>query len=290
MRFHFADAMIDPALWVPLARELEAAGYDGMTVPDSLCYPEVSDSTYPYTPDGDRGFLEDKPFLDPFVQIGAMGAVTERLRFTTFVLKLPVRHPVLTAKLAASVATLTNGRLDFGVGVSPWPDDYRVTGVPWEGRGKRMDECIEILRGLWTGDYYAHEGEVYRIESIKMSPAPPAIPILIGGHTKAALRRAAQVGDGWLHAGGDPKELEGMIAELQRLREEVGRSEVPFDIRVISLEAYMPEGIERLASIGVTDVIVGFRNAYSRKPDRQSLQEKVDAANMYAERIIRGAR
>jgi probable F420-dependent oxidoreductase len=290
MRFHFADAMIDPALWVPLARELEAAGYDGMTVPDSLCYPEVSDSTYPYTPDGDRGFLEDKPFLDPFVQIGAMGAVTERLRFTTFVLKLPVRHPVLTAKLAASVATLTNGRLDFGVGVSPWPDDYRVTGVPWEGRGKRMDECIEILRGLWTGDYYAHEGEVFQIESIKMSPAPPAIPILIGGHTKAALRRAAQVGDGWLHAGGDPKELERMIAELQRLREEAGRSELPFDIRVISLEAYMPEGIERLASIGVTDVIVGFRNAYSRKPDRQSLQEKVDAANMYAERIIRAAR
>ncbi len=287
MRFHLAEAMIEPSMWLPLAQVVEEVGFDGMTIPDSLCYPEVSDSKYPYTPDGNREFLEDKPFFDPFTQIAAMGAVTKRIRFTTFVVKLPVRNPVIVAKQASSVAVLTDGRFDFGVGISPWPDDYAVTGVPWARRGRRMNECIDIMRGLWTGEFFGFEGELYQFEPVKICPKPSKpIPVMIGGHSEPALKRAARVGDGWLHAGGDPKELVAMIDRLKVLRAEYGREDVPFDVRVISMEAYTPSGLKRLEDAGVTDVIVGFRNAYQMGPDEQTLDQKRAALERYAEGVI----
>ncbi|MGH3409882.1 MAG: LLM class flavin-dependent oxidoreductase, partial [Streptosporangiaceae bacterium] len=134
--------MTDPSYYAPLARAAEAAGYDSMIVPDSICYPRDAVSRYPFNPDGTREFLEDKPFLEPFSLIPALGAVTERLRFVTFVLKLPVRSPVLVAKQVTSVAVLTGGRLVLGVGTSPWREDYEVLGVPWARRGQRMDEAL----------------------------------------------------------------------------------------------------------------------------------------------------
>src|SRR6202042_2311609 len=117
-------------------------------VPDSICFPERSSSVYPFNPDGTRDFLEDKPFLEPFSLIPALGAITERLRFITFVLKLPVRNPVLVAKQATSTAVLTGNRLVLGVGTSPWREDYELTGVPVSARGQAMDEEIAIRRGL----------------------------------------------------------------------------------------------------------------------------------------------
>src|SRR6202161_2678966 len=105
-------SMPDPSYSLPLAQAAEAAGYDSMVVPDSICYPEASDTRYPFNPDGTREFLEDKPFLEPFSLIPAMGAVTDRLRFVTFVVKLPIRQPVLVAKQVSSTAVLTDNRLD----------------------------------------------------------------------------------------------------------------------------------------------------------------------------------
>src|SRR5438034_8129538 len=216
--------MVDPSFYAPLARAAEEAGSDNFVVPDSIAYPRESDATYPYNPDGTREFLEDKPFLEPFSLIPALGAVTERIRFTTFVVKLPIRHPVLVAKQATSVAVLTGNRFGFGVGTSPWPDDYRILDVPWKGRGRRMDECIEIIRGLSRGGWFEYRGEVFHIEPIKISPVPSEpIPVLIGGHGDAALRRAARMGDGWMHAGGDPAGLAEMIGRLAGLRRECGR-------------------------------------------------------------------
>jgi alkanesulfonate monooxygenase SsuD/methylene tetrahydromethanopterin reductase-like flavin-dependent oxidoreductase (luciferase family) len=101
VRFSYAESMTDPSYYGPLAQAAEEAGFDTFLVPDSICYPEVSDSTYPYTPDGNREFLDGKPFLEPFSLIPALGAVTSTIRFATFVLKLPIRPPVLVAKQAA---------------------------------------------------------------------------------------------------------------------------------------------------------------------------------------------
>src|ERR1700761_9730527 len=172
VRFSYAESMTDPSFYLPLAQAAEAAGFDSMVVPDSICYPEVSDTTYPFNPDGTREFLEDKPFLEPFSLIPAMGAVTERLRFVTFVLKLPVRNPVLVAKQATSTAVLTGNRLVLGVGSSPWREDYEVLGVPWERRGRRMDEELAIIRGLSAGGYFSYHGEIFALPPFKIDPVP----------------------------------------------------------------------------------------------------------------------
>jgi probable F420-dependent oxidoreductase len=287
MRFSYAESMIDPGFYLPLARAVEAAGYASFVIPDSICYPQHSDSKYPYTPDGNREFLEDKPFLEPFSLIPAMGAVTTRLRFTTFVVKLPIRHAVLVAKSASSVAVLTNNRFGFGVGLSPWPDDFRICGQPWAGRGTRMNEMIAIIRGLTRGGFFEFHGAHYNLEPVKISPVPTApIPILIGGHSDTALRRAARLGDGWMHAGGDPAEFTGMLARLTALRQEYGRAREPFEVHAISFDAYTRDGVRRLEDAGVTDAIVGFRSPYTREPDTETLAEKIDALSRFADTVI----
>jgi probable F420-dependent oxidoreductase len=287
MRFSYAESMIDPTMYLPLARAVEDAGYDAMVVPDSICYPKVSDSTYPFSPDHTREFLEDKPFIEPFSLIPAMGAVTERIRFITFVLKLPMRHPLLVAKQATSVAVMTQNRLSLGVGTSPWPEDYQLCGVPWEGRGRRMDEAVAIVRGLSAGGYFEFHGEAYDLPSVKISPTPSEpIPILVGGHVPAALRRAARA-DGWLHGGGDPADLPGLLEKLGRIRQEEGTSDRPFEVHVISMDAFSVDGVRRLEEQGVTDVIVGFRWPYSVGPDTETLRTKLDNLRRFADQMIR---
>ena len=285
MRFSYAESMCDPSHLMPLTLAAEEAGYASFTVPDSICYPEVSDSKYPYTPDGNREFLEGKPFIEPFVLIPALAAVTERIRFTTFVVKLAIRQPALVAKQAMSIAVMSDNRFGFGVGLSPWPEDYRVAGVEWKARGKRMDEMIEIIRGLSTGEFYEFHGEYYDIESIKMSPAPTKpIPILIGGHAEPALRRAARIGDGWMHAGGDPETLLQLLARLAELRKEYGRENHAFEVHVISMDGFTLDGVKRLEDLGVTDTIVGFRNAYEK--DTKTLDQKLGALRAFSESVI----
>jgi probable F420-dependent oxidoreductase len=279
--------MTDPSFYAPLARATEDAGYDSMVVPDSICYPRHSASTYPFNPDGTREFLEDKPFLEPFSLIPALGAITSRLRFVTFVLKLPVRSPVLTAKQATSTAVLTGNRLVLGVGTSPWREDYEVTGVPWERRGQRLDEEIAIIRGLSAGGYFEHHGEIFDLPPVKIAPVPTEpVPILIGGHADAALRRAARSGDGWLHGGGDPADLPRLLERLARLREEEGTAGRAFEVHVISTDAYTADGVRRLADQGVTDVIVGFRWPYETGPDTEPLAAKISKLRRYADDVI----
>ena len=244
-------------------------------------------SRYPFSPDGTREFLEDKPFLEPFSLIPALGAVTGRLRFVTFVLKLPVRDPVLVAKQATSTAVLTGGRLVLGVGVSPWREDYEVLGVDWASRGQRMDESVAILRGLAAGGYFEFHGKVFDLPPVKITPVPPdPIPVLIGGHSDAALRRAARLGDGWLHGGGDPADLPGLLTRLTRFRREEGTGDRPFEVHVISAEAHTVDGVRLLAEAGVTDLIVGFRWPYVTGPDTEPLEHKLASLRRFADDII----
>ncbi|NTY64043.1 LLM class flavin-dependent oxidoreductase [Mycolicibacterium sphagni] len=284
MRFTYAEAMINPQFYIPLAQAAEAAGYDGMTIPDSVAYPFESDSKYPYTPDGNREFLDGKEFIETFVLTAALGAVTTKLKFNFFVLKLPIRPPALVAKQAGSLASLIGNRVGLGVGTSPWPEDYELMGVPFAKRGKRMDECIDIIRGLTSGDYFEYHGEFYDIPKTKMAPAPTEpIPILIGGHADAALRRAAR-NDGWMHGGGTD-DLDDLLVKLNRYREEEGQTG-DFQIHVISLDAFTVDGVKRLEDKGVTDVMVGFRLPYIAGPDPEPLENKIRNLEMFAERVI----
>ncbi|MGW4325167.1 TIGR03619 family F420-dependent LLM class oxidoreductase [Nocardia sp. NPDC004573] len=286
MRFTYAETMTDPSYYLALAKAAEEAGYTSMAVADSVAYPKESDAKYPYTPDGSREFLEDKPFVEAFVLSAAMAAVTTTLRFTPFVLKLPIRPPVLVAKQAASVAALSGNRFGLGVGISPWPDDFEIMGVPFDKRGARMDECIDIVRGLSAGGYFEYHGQFYDIPPIKISPVPTEpLPILVGGHSKPALRRAAQRGDGWMHAGGDGAELDRLLAELDALRAEYGTRE-DFEVHVISLDGFTVDGIKRLEDKGVTDVIVGFRLPYTTEQDTEPLETKIANLSRFAEKVI----
>ena len=287
MRFSYAESMVDPTFYAPLAIAAEGAGYDSMVIPDSICYPKESESTYPFNPDGTREFLEGKPFIEPFTLIPAIGAVTSTLRFVTFVVKLPIRHPVLVAKSVTSTAVMTNNRLALGVGTSPWREDYEMLGLPWENRGKRMDESLDILRGMQSGEYFEYHGEVYDVPAIKLCPVPSEpVPLLIGGHGAPALRRAATIGDGWLHGGGDLSELPGMLDTLHEMRKKAGTDHKPFELHVISVDAYSVDGIRRLEDIGVTDVIVGFRYPYTVGADPEALQTKLDSLNRFADTVI----
>ncbi|GAA2058518.1 TIGR03619 family F420-dependent LLM class oxidoreductase [Williamsia deligens] len=287
MRFTYAEAMTDPRYYTDLAVAAEDAGYDGFTIPDSIAYPEESDATYPYTEDGNREFLDGKPFIETFIQAMAMGAVTSRIRFTPFVLKLPIRPPVLVAKQAGSVAYLTDNRLALGVGSSPWPEDYDIMGVDFARRGRRMNECMDIIRGLTTGEYFEFHGEFYDIQKIKMTPAPTQpIPLLVGGHADAALKRAVIRGDGWMHGGGQPEELDALLAKIDDIKKAEGLQDKPFEVHVISFDAYTPDGCKRLEDKGVTDVIVGFRIPYIMGDDTEPLQTKIDNLRGFADGVI----
>jgi alkanesulfonate monooxygenase SsuD/methylene tetrahydromethanopterin reductase-like flavin-dependent oxidoreductase (luciferase family) len=208
MRYAFHATMCDPAYYLELAKAAEAAGFDTFTLPDSICYPEHAESKYPYNADGSRQFLDGVPFIEPFSLIPWMAAVTTKIKFSTSVMKLPIRNPVLVAKSVTSVAVLTGNRFIFGVGLSPWKEDFEACGTDWDSRGKRMDEMIPIIRGLSTGDYFGWDSEYYQIPRIKLCPVPTEpVPILLGGHTEPALRRAGRLCDGWISANSSTNEL-----------------------------------------------------------------------------------
>ena len=287
MRFTYAEALTDPSYYLPLAQAAERAGYSSITIADSLSYPKESDSKYPYTDTGDREFLQDKAFIETFVLAAAMSSVTSKIRFTPFVLKLAVRQPALVAKQAMSIAYLSNNRLGLGIGLSPWPEDFALMGVPWERRGKRMDEQIDVLRGLMSGEFFEYHGEFYDIDATQMTPAPTApVPLLVGGHSDAALRRAVLKGDGWMHAGGDGEELDLLLDKIAKIRSAEGVEDQPFEIHVISYDAYTADGAKRLEDRGITDCIVGFRVPYIKGPDTEPLSKKIEHLERFAESVI----
>ena len=285
MRFAYTETMCDSSHYLPLAKAAEASGFSTILVPDSICYPEVSDSRYPYTADGNREFLDGKPFMETMILISAMAAVTERIQFLPFVLKVPIRNPVLLAKQISSVAVMSNNRFLFGAGLSPWPEDYQVTAEPWAGRGKRFDEMLDIIYGLLGGEFFSYSGKFYDLPSIKLSPGVSQhVPLIIGGHSDRALRRAARIGDGWVHAGAggrdDTEELKRMIGSLQEYRSEYNRSG-DFMILAVSHHCYTDEGLKMLEDAGVTDVGVAFRDFYN-ETDTQPLEVKLKAMEDYA--------
>jgi probable F420-dependent oxidoreductase len=289
VRFTTALSMIDPTFYAPLAQAAERAGFDAIHLADSICYPEHSESTYPYTPGGERAFLENKPFIEPLGLVAALSAVTSRIQFVVSVLKLPIRHPVILAKEVTSVAVLSGNRLQVGVGTSPWPDDYAVVGVPWAGRGRRFEEAIEIVRGLSTGRYFRYDGECYAFPAIKLNPTPSvAVPILIGGHSDANVRRAARLADGWISAGSTTEVLTTHLDRLHALRLEYERGDEAFAVHATTVDSFRPDGVRRLEDLGVTHTGGGFSafDPYQLAPDTEPLQAKIDAINRYGDEVI----
>lgn len=284
-RFTLHVSMSEPSHYLDVARAAEAAGFDNIGMGDSICYPRESSSKYPYNGDGSREFLENKPFLEPFTIIPAMAAVTSTIGFDTGVLKMPLRNPLVLAKQVSSLAVVTGDRFKLGVGTSPWPDDYEICEVPWERRGRRMEEMIEVVRGLCTGDYFEYHGELIDFRAVKLVPgAGRPVPILIGGHSAANIRRAARLADGWIPS--TPPNLGEMIADLRRHLSEFGRAGAPFEIHAGIGPDSSPDHIRRLSELGCTDFRLRLTPAYGLDRDLTTVEEKRDFINAFAGRVI----
>lgn len=257
MKFTVALPMIEPAHYLPLARAAEAAGYGSVAVPESVFYPEEVSAGYPYTPDGSRFWPPETPFLDPFVAMGAITAVTERLHVFTNVLKLAIREPLLVAKAVSSAAALSGDRIGLGVGLSWIPEEFAWLSQDMKTRGKRTDEAIDIIRAVCTGEFVEHHGKHYDFGRLMVRPAPSKpVPIYVGGLSEPGLRRAARLGDGWISVLNSTAELAGIIPKLAALRAEYDRAEVPFEIKAICSDAFDYDGFRRLEDLGVTDAMV----------------------------------
>jgi probable F420-dependent oxidoreductase len=273
MKFTVGIAMSPLDQLTELARTAEECGYSSIALPDSLFYSEKVSADYPYTPDGSRMWNEETPWVDPMVAAAAMGAVTSRIGFYTQVLKLGSRNPLLLARQVGSVANLTGGRFGLGVGLGWAPEEFEWCGAPYENRGKRADEMIDVLQLVLGGGMVEYHGEFFDFDRLRMSPTPASpVPIYVGGHTQAALRRAVRVGDGWTSAMIKFDDLRTVIDQLTELR---GDTDKPFEIQAVCVDRFGLDGYRQQAEIGVTDAIVvpwlfygvGFDGALAAKQD-----------------------
>lgn len=285
MEFLVSLAFSDPAHLAPLARAAEDAGFFGVTLSDHVVHPERIRTPYPYTPDGSPRWSDDTPWPDPLVAIGALGAVTERIRFLTQVFVLPLRNPLLAAKAISTADALCEGRLWLGIGVGWMHEEFELAGQPFRNRGRRCDEMVEVLRKLFTGEMVEHRGEFYRFERLRMLPRPAGeVPLLVGGLSEAALRRAARIGDGWLSDLHTTEELRAIRARLDALRREYGRGERPFHVVGAALDAADPDGYRRLRDAGVTHVLTMPWVFYGGPTG--SLEKKCDGIRRFGEEVI----
>ena len=269
--------------YVPIAATADQHGWDTIAVSDHVANPETITSTYPYTRDGARRWEPFTPFADPWVAIGAMAAVTERLRFTTNVYVLPMRPPFAVAKAVGTAAAIAGGRVALGVGMGWMEEEFGLLEQPFRRRGKRADEMIEVLRKLWAGGWVEHHGEFYDFERLEMTPAPGPVPILVGGLSDAALRRAAR-NDGWISDLNSAEELAGICHKLDGLRAEQGREREPFAVMASCKDAWDLDGYRRLEAAGVTHLVTQPWRFYAG--DTVELAERVDGIRRFADDVI----
>lgn len=269
-----------------IARLAEELGFEGIVGADHALYPEKMEPIYPYSETGVPPQSASSEYPDMWTSTAAMAAVTNRIRFVCGVYVLPLREPIEVAKQAATLSILSKGRFVLGAGVGWMKEEFDIYGVDFASRGRRMDEMIEVLQGLWTGEYFEFHGEFFDFDRIVVSPRPShPIPIYFGGAAPVALRRTARVGDGWIGAGNTPEEVPRVLAEIERMRREFGQSDKPFD-SLIGL--YAPPSVDlfrRLEDAGMTS---GIHLPFSFAFDGPStIDQKKALMEKFAEDIVR---
>lgn len=273
MRFWQSVTFAAPGDLLAQARVAEEVGFYGVLCSEHVFFPADLASKYPYSPTGTPLFTAETPWLDPWVQIAAMAAVTKTLRFVTGVYILPLRHPLEVAKTVASVALLSGDRVALGVGAGWMREEFEVLGREFKARGKRMDEQIEVMRKVWAGGMVEHHGTSYDFPRLQMSPAPRvAPPILIGGQSEAAFARAARLGDGWVGSGHAPDQVLTVMQRLQELRREAGRAHLPFDAILVLSAPVGIDDLRRFEDAGVTSLVswpLTFTVGPQASPDEQ---------------------
>lgn len=282
----------EPEALTALVENAEHLGFTSVMIADHIVFPVEIDSKYPYTLAGN--FPGHGDALEQLALMTFVAAKTERLRLVSSIMVIPHRNPVLTAKMLATIDVLSKGRVTVGVGVGWLKEEFEALNAPdFHKRGAVSNEYIEIFKKLWTGEPVDHAGEFYRFNKVRCQPAPvqrPHPPIWVGGHSQAALRRAARYGDGWHPVGANPAvpmtplELTTLIDRLKGYMDEEGRD---FDAMTISFKAPLydlnkradrkerlpftgspeeiVEDVRRYESLGVSELIFDFRtDSYDR--------------------------
>jgi probable F420-dependent oxidoreductase len=240
---------------VSLAQAAEAAGFESIWTVEHVVVPHAYQSVYPYAPSGRMGSgMEDYPIPDPLIWLTYVASATRRLKLGTAILILPQRNPVITAKAVATLDHMAGvGRVLLGIGVGWLAEEFATLGVPFENRGARTDEYVAAMRALWSQECASFQGRFVSFDAVYCRPLPAdrRIPIIVGGDTPVAARRAGRLGDGYFPARGAPV---AMFDEMRRAAEAAGRD--PSAIEITVSAPADPREIEALARLGVTRVAV----------------------------------
>jgi probable F420-dependent oxidoreductase len=259
----------DPDTMACVARTAEQCGFESLWAPDHSAIPDGHQTRCPYTPDGEIPGGPDAPLVEPISALSFMAGLTSKIKLGTGVMILPQRHPFYVAKEVATLDLISRGRAILGIGSGWCAEEFAALGLDFHRRGKRTDEAMQALRVLWRDDPSTFEGTHFSFRRIRSFPKPVqegGVPILVGGHSRAAARRAARYGDGFfpltpivdveLGKIDFVKEIKGLIALLREECEKVGRKFDGFDIT--SSAAPNLDIIKRLEDIGVTRVSTGM--------------------------------
>ncbi len=268
-----------------LAPVADDSGWHAMSFSDHVVNPETINTPYPYTEDGSRRWPPFTDWPDPWVMIGALSTITQRLRFTNNIFVLPMRNPYLVAKAVSTAAIVSNNRITPAFGVGWSRDEFELMQQEFHTRGKRTDEMLEIMRLLWTGEMVEYNGKHYQFGPMEMNPAPTApIPIWIGGISDPAMKRAARLADGWVT---DLQTSEDIIACIERIRawrREYGRENEPFEVMATPSDAWAADGYRRLEDAGVTHILTMPWPFYHG--ETEDLDKKIDGVKRYADDVI----
>lgn len=265
---------------VPVAQRAEELGFESVWVAEHLVFPTTFRSRYPYTEDGVPPINPATPLLDPLLVLAQIAAATSRIRLGTNIYLLPLRHPLVTARLATTLDVLSNGRFSLGVGVGWLEEEFVAAGVDFARRGALLRECVRALRVLWSESEPEFHGRTFSFGPVKFEPKPvqKPLPILVGGETDAALKRAAEVGDGWYGVRHTPDSVVPVLAKLRELRKSAGRDHLPFEVTVGPSAASLDRDVlARFADAGV-DRVVSLPWTRAR--------EAMDALARFAEKVL----
>ncbi|MCU1601984.1 MAG: rutA 1 [Frankiales bacterium] len=253
MRFAISTAFLPADQLVAIARRADELGYDALTMPDHVMDLERLETPYPYTPDGARRWSFDAEWPDPWVLIGALSTITERLRFFTSVYVPSTRNPFQVAKSVGTAAVLSNNRVALGVGIGWCREEFALMEQDFSTRGKRTDEALELMKALWTPGWTEFHGKYYDAPKLIMEPSPTEpIPVYIGGLSEIAFRRAARH-QGWVGDLYTIEEAGQHAARLAEIRDEIG-ADGEFRVITALTDAFTPDGFAAAEAAGVTDV------------------------------------
>ena len=285
MKFVLSTSFSSVAHLSELAPVADSHGWEAMSFSDHVVNPERINTPYPYTEDGSRRWQPFTDWPDPWVMIGALAAITKRLKFTNNIFVLPMRNPFLAAKAISTAAIVSNNRVIPALGVGWSGDEFRLMQQDFRSRGKRTDEMIEILRLLWSGEMVEYRGDYYEFDKLEMNPAPSEyIPMWIGGISDPAMKRAARLGDGWVTDLQTSEEIIECIGKIDNWRREYGRSHQAFDIMATPSDAWDVDGYRRLEDAGVSHILTMPWAFYHGESD--ALADKIDGIKRFADDVI----